>query len=49
MLARDVEYFEAEYEAQVLADLEAMGFTKTINKPRKTSQEDCDSSAVAEA
>ena len=42
VLARDVDEFAAQYEADVLATLAEQGFTGTMNKPRKTNQDGCE-------
>jgi lipocalin len=41
ILTRDPERFKCEYEADVLAMVEEMGFTNFFNKPRPTNQEGC--------
>ena len=41
VLARDVDQFAAIYEADVLATLATQGFTRFLNKPRATNQQDC--------
>jgi len=47
VLVRDVADFEANYQASVLHDLEAQGFTTPANKPRVTNQQNCDYDADA--
>ena len=42
ILVRDVADFEANHEAEVLAKVEAYGFTRGGNRPRKTNQKNCD-------
>merc|ERR1712203_1196051 len=41
VLVRDVSRFQAQYEADVLARLTALGFTSTVNKPLATRQDGC--------
>ncbi len=41
VLARDVQSFYQKYNATVFAELEALGFTHFIDKPRQTTQEGC--------
>eukprot|EP00927_Polykrikos_kofoidii_P058267 TRINITY_DN52679_c0_g1_i1.p1 TRINITY_DN52679_c0_g1~~TRINITY_DN52679_c0_g1_i1.p1 ORF type:complete len:219 (-),score=29.42 TRINITY_DN52679_c0_g1_i1:97-753(-) len=41
VLARDPERFSSVYDASVLQQLEALGFTSWWNKPRRTNQEHC--------
>lgn len=41
ILTRDVERFQSEYEADVLAMVQDMGFTGFFNKPLPTNQEGC--------
>jgi lipocalin len=41
VLTRDPQRFKSEYEADVLAMVEEMGFTNFFNKPRSTNQKGC--------
>ncbi len=42
VLARDVDYYNANYDAKLLATLKSQGFTRIYNKPIQTYQKkDC--------
>lgn len=49
VLVRDVPRFRGQYEAAVLQSLEAKGFTTTVNKPRKTNQDNCHNGRTTDA
>jgi len=41
VLARDIETFKSDYEAEVLDFLESNGFTGYLNSPIETNHDDC--------
>ncbi len=41
VLVRDVKTYFKKYNATVFSELEALGFTRFINKPRLTTQDGC--------